>query len=90
MQFNLDTEASGAKEEARWRSKVQNVKSLIKQEVTGQSQNSEKIQATNRQGELRRINQSHTKGKHKVTTEYKNNLGTQDFQNKTGGIRKIL
>lgn len=47
MQFKLDTEASGAKEKARW-SNVQNVKSLIKQEVKGQSQNGEKIQATNR------------------------------------------
>lgn len=59
MQFKFDTKASGPKEEARQRSEVQ-------QEVTGQSQNGEKIHATNRQGEhnnLRRINQSHAKGK---------------------------
>lgn len=80
MQFKLDTEASGAKKEARWRRKVQNVKSLIKQTVTGQSQKGEKIQATNRQGErnnLRRINQSHAKGKQEATTEYKDNGGRE-------------
>lgn len=90
MQFKLDTEASGAKKEARWRRKVQNVKSLIKQTVTGQSQKGEKIQATNRQGErnnLRRINQSHAKGGAGLNTQV-NKTQVKHISNQEKGTKR--